>query len=109
MMLFPSTPSSCSTPSPSSVIPSDNEMEGTQNAAIVISNSSCSSSVDMQANLSDDEYYIPSSGLLLHILRWTVYAVEERSGKLQRRMDILEKVKDSIKSQYDGKVDACDD
>ena len=140
-ILFRSTPSSCSTSSPSSLIPSDNEREGTKNAAIVISSSSSSSSsrssADMQAtmqgidriynrteamlnqqafdaafdagcvhylrdevvrilNLSDDEYYMPSSGLLLHILRWAVYAGEERCGKLQWRMDILEKVKDSI-------------
>ena len=52
---------------------------------------------------------MPSSGLLLHILRWAVFAVEERCGKLQWRIDIIEKVKDNIESQYAGKVDVCDD
>ena len=152
-ILFPSTPSSYSTPASSILIPSYNEKEGTQNAAIVLfssSSSSSSSGDDMQGavqgidriwncmeaminqqafdaafdvgsvrylcdevvrilNLLGDEYYMPPSGLLLHILRWAVYAVEERCGKLQWRIDIIEKVKDSIKSQYARKIDACDD
>ena len=31
-------------------------------------------------NLSEDEYYVPSSGLMLHILRWLVIALEGRLG-----------------------------
>ena len=32
-------------------------------------------------DLSEDEYYVPSSGLIMHILRWVVIALEERFGK----------------------------
>ena len=34
-------------------------------------------------DLSEDEYYVPSSGPIMHILRWVVIALEERFGKMQ--------------------------
>ena len=51
-------------------------------------------------NLSDDEYYVPSSGLDNHLLRWVVAAFVEKVGKLQWRLDIIEKVRNTIASQY---------
>ena len=35
-------------------------------------------------DLSEDEYYVPSSGLIMHILHWVVIALEERFGKMSR-------------------------
>ena len=32
-------------------------------------------------DISEDEYYVPSSGLIMHVLRWVVIALEERLGK----------------------------
>ena len=58
--------------------------------------------------LSEDEYYVPSSCLLLHILRWIVMAVEERLGKTQWYFDMKDTVRVSIVSQYTGKGDIDD-
>ena len=51
-------------------------------------------------DLSDDEYYVPSSGLVNHILRWVFIAFTERFGKMQWRLDMIEKVRNTIASQY---------
>ena len=51
-------------------------------------------------DLSDDEYYVPSSGLVNHILRWVVIAFIERFEKMQWRLDMTEKVRNTIASQY---------
>ena len=58
--------------------------------------------------LSEDEYYVPSSGLLLHILRWVVMTVEERFGKTQWYFGMKDTVRASIASQYTGKGDIND-
>ena len=59
-------------------------------------------------DLSEDEYYVPSSGLVNHILRWDVIPMNERCGRLQWHLDIMEKVRKSIASQYAGKGDVGD-
>ena len=38
--------------------------------------------VDRILYMLEDEYYLPPSGLMLHILRWLVIALEERLGKI---------------------------
>ena len=44
-------------------------------------------------DLSEDEYYVPSSGLITHILRWVVIALEERFGKMQWSFDMADTVR----------------
>ena len=51
-------------------------------------------------NLSDDDYYAPSSDLVNHVLRWVVTAFIARFEKLQWRLDMIEKVRNTIASQY---------
>ena len=59
-------------------------------------------------DLSEDEYYVPSSGLIMHILRWVVIALEERFGKMQWSIDMADTVRATIASQYAGKNDVTD-
>ena len=59
-------------------------------------------------DLSEDEYYVPSSGLIMHILRWVVIALEERYGKMQWSLDMADTVRATIASQYAGKNDVAD-
>ena len=54
-------------------------------------------------DMSKGEYYVPSSGVLLHILRWVAMASEERFVKTQWYFD-----RTSIASQYAGKCDIAD-
>ena len=56
-------------------------------------------------DLSEDEYYVPSSGLIMHILRWVVIALEERFGKMQWSLDMADTVRATIASRYAGKND----
>ena len=44
-------------------------------------------------DLSEDEYYAPSSGLILHILRLLVIALEERFWKMQWRLHMMARSK----------------
>ena len=59
-------------------------------------------------DLSEDEYYVPSSGLIKHILRWIVIALEERFGKMQWSLDMADTVRATIASRYAGKNDVVD-
>ena len=59
-------------------------------------------------DLSEDEYYVPSSGLIMHILRWVVIALEERFGKMQWSLDMADTVRATIASRYAGKNDVID-
>ena len=59
-------------------------------------------------DLSEDEYYVPSSGLIMHILRWVVIALEERFGKMQWSLDMADTVRATIASRYAGKNDVAD-
>ena len=59
-------------------------------------------------DLSEDEYYVPSSGLIMHILRWVVIALEERFGKMQWSLDMADTVRATIASRYAGKNDVTD-
>ena len=59
-------------------------------------------------NLSEDEYYVPSSGLIMHILCWLVIALEEKIGKMQWFLDIKDTVRATIASLYAGKDDVAD-
>ena len=59
-------------------------------------------------DLSEDEYYVPSSGLIMHILRWVVIALEERLGKMQWSLDMSDTVRATIASRYAGKNDVAD-
>ena len=59
-------------------------------------------------DLSEDEYYVPSSGLIMHILRWIVIALEERFGKMQWSLDMADTVRATIASRYAGKNDVTD-
>ena len=59
-------------------------------------------------DLSEDEYYVPSSGLIMHILRWVVIALEERFGKMQWSLDMADTVRATIASRYAGKNDVTE-
>ena len=59
-------------------------------------------------NLSEDEYYVPFSGVIMNILRWLVIALDERIGKMQWRLDIKDTVRTTIASRYAGKDDVAD-
>ena len=59
-------------------------------------------------DLSEDEYYIPSSGIIMHILRWSVIALEEMFAKTQWNVDMAETVRAAIASRYAGKNDVGD-
>ena len=59
-------------------------------------------------DISEDEYYVPSSGLIMHILRWVVIALEERFGKMQWSLDMADTVRATIVSRYAGKNDVTD-
>ena len=58
-------------------------------------------------NVSEDEYYITSSGLIHHILRRAVMSLTDKCGKLQWRLDMTEKVRETIGSRYVGRNDVC--
>ena len=59
-------------------------------------------------DLSEDEYYVPSSGLITHILRWAVIALEERFAKMQWSFDIADTVRATIASRFAGENDVAD-
>ena len=59
-------------------------------------------------DLSEDEYYVPSSGLIMHIIRWAVIALEERFAKTQWNVDMADTIRASIASRYGGKNDVGD-
>ena len=59
-------------------------------------------------DLSEDEYYVPSSGLIMHVLRWVVIVLEDRFGKMQWRVDMADTVRATIASRYAGKNDVTD-
>ena len=59
-------------------------------------------------DLSEDEYYVPYSGLIMHILRWVFIALEERFGKMQWSLDMADTVRATIASRYAGKNDVAD-
>ena len=59
-------------------------------------------------DLSEDEYYEPSSGLIMHILRWVAIALEERFGKIQWSLDMTDMVSATIASRYADKNDVAD-
>ena len=58
--------------------------------------------------ISEEEYYVPSSGLIMHILRWVVITLEERFGKMQWSLDMADTVRATIASRYAGKNDVAD-
>ena len=51
-------------------------------------------------NMSDYEYYVPSSCMVNHTLRCVVTVFMARFEKLQWRLDMIEKVRNTIASQY---------
>ena len=51
-------------------------------------------------SLTDDEYYVPSSCFVNHTLRCVVTVFMARFEKLQWRLDMIEKVRNTIASQY---------
>ena len=51
-------------------------------------------------DLSDDDYYMPSSCLVNHTLRCVVAVFMARFEKLQWRLDMIEKVRNTTASQY---------
>ena len=59
-------------------------------------------------DLSEDEYYVPSSGLIMHILRCVVIELEERFGKMQWSIDMADTVRATIASRYAGNNDVTD-
>ena len=59
-------------------------------------------------DLSEDEYYMPSSGLIQHILHWDVMSLTDRCERMQWRLDMMEKVTESIGSRYAGRDDVCE-
>ena len=59
-------------------------------------------------DISEDEYYVPSSGLIMHVLRWIVIALEERFGKMQWSFDVADTVRATIASRYASKNDVVD-
>ena len=59
-------------------------------------------------DLSEDEYYVPSSGLIMHVLRRVVIALEERFGKMQWSLDMADTVRATIASRYADKNDVAD-
>ena len=59
-------------------------------------------------DLSEDEYYVPSSGLIMHILRWAAIALEERFAETQWNIDMADTVRAVIASRYAGKNDVGD-
>ena len=59
-------------------------------------------------DLSEDEYYVPSSGLITHVLRWAVIALEERFAKMQWSFDIADTIRATIASRIAGENDVAD-
>ena len=59
-------------------------------------------------DISEDEYYVPSSGFIMHILRWGIIALEERFGKMEWSLDMADTVRATIASRYAGKNDVVD-
>ena len=59
-------------------------------------------------DLSEDEYYVPSSGLIMHILRCVVIYLEERFGKMQWSIDMADTVRATIASRYACNNDVTD-
>ena len=59
-------------------------------------------------NLSEDEYYTPSSGLIQRIMHWADISLTDRCGTLQWRLDMMEKVGEMMGSQYVGRGYVCD-
>ena len=52
-------------------------------------------------NLTDDkECYIPSSNLVMHILRWLAIEVTAKCGNMQWRHDVKELVRKSLAERY---------
>ena len=52
-------------------------------------------------NLTDDkECYIPSSNLVMHILRWLTIDVTAKCGNMQWRHDVKELVRKSLAERY---------
>ena len=51
-------------------------------------------------SLTDDEYYMPSSCFVNHTLRCVVAVFMARFEKRQWRLDMIEKVRNTIASQY---------
>ena len=51
-------------------------------------------------DLSDDEYYVTSSCFVNYTLRCVVAVLMARFDKLQWRLDMIEKVRNTIASQY---------
>ena len=47
-------------------------------------------------NLSKDEVYTPSFGLIQHLMRWVVISMNDRWRSLQWQVDILEKVREAM-------------
>ena len=45
-------------------------------------------------NLSKDEVYTPSSGLIQHLLRWTVMSLTDRCATLQWQIDMMGMVRE---------------
>ena len=59
-------------------------------------------------DISEDEYYVPSSGLIMHILRCVVIALEERFGKMQWNLNMADTVRATIAGRFAGKNDVAD-
>ena len=61
-------------------------------------------------NLTDDkEGYIPSSGLVMHILRWLAIEVTAKCGNMQWRHDVKELVRKSLVERYRNTQGDMDD
>ena len=48
----------------------------------------------------DDECYVPSSGLVLHILRWLAIDITTKCGEMQWRFDVNDMIRKSLASRY---------
>ena len=48
----------------------------------------------------DDECYVPSSGLVLHILRWLAIDLTTWLGEMQWRFDVKDMVRKNLASRY---------
>ena len=59
-------------------------------------------------DISEDEYYVPSYGLIMHILRWVVIALKDRFGKMHWSAGIADTVRATIACRYAGTNDVTD-
>ena len=57
----------------------------------------------------DDKCYVPSSGLVLHILRWLAIYLTTRLGEMQWRFIVKDMVRKNLASRYANMHGVTDD